>query len=112
MMTRCNVRFLGVLLGCVPVLMAATEERVDHSFTATPGMTLKVDVDFGAIEVVTNATSQIVVSAYRKVTAGTVAKEKAFLAERPLVMAVVRNGRFAFLDRDRKLAAASDGSQP
>ncbi|WP_353265420.1 ABC transporter substrate-binding protein [Gemmatimonas sp.] len=34
------------------------------------------------------------------------------LAERPLVMAVVRNGRFAFLDRDRKLAAASDGSQP
>lgn len=89
MMTRCNVRFLGVLLTfvpCVPVLMAATEERVDQTFTATPGMTLKVEVDFGAIEVVTNATSQIVVSAYRKVTAGTVAKEKAFLAERPVVM--------------------------
>jgi len=45
-----------------------------------------VDVDFGAIEVVTNATSRIVVSAYRKVSASTAAKEKAFLAERPLVI--------------------------
>jgi hypothetical protein len=86
MMTRRNVRFIGVLLTCAPVVMAATEERVDHTFAATPGMTLKVDVDFGAIEVVTNGTSQIVVSAYRKVSAGTVAKEKAFLAERPVVM--------------------------
>ena len=36
-----------------------------------------------SLPVVTNATSEIVVSAYRKVSAGTVAKEKAFLAERP-----------------------------
>jgi len=75
---------LGSLLLAQPFLKAATEERFDRRFKVPAASRLVVDVDFGAIEVVTNATSEVTVDVLRKVTASTEEKEKAFLAERPL----------------------------
>lgn len=63
---------------------AATEETLHTNFTALPGGKLVVDVDFGAIEVSTNATSEIAVEIFRKVKLSSEAKEKQFLAERPI----------------------------
>jgi hypothetical protein len=65
-------------------LNAATEENLSKAFTVSPGGKLVVDVDFGAIEVVTNSASEVSVEVYRKVGMKSEDKEKAFLAERPV----------------------------
>src|SRR5277367_650934 len=64
---------------------AATEEQINKTFQFAPGGTLVVDVDFGSIEVNTNAADGIAVSVWRKVTRGSAEKEKKFLADDPVV---------------------------
>ncbi len=86
MKTSPCLALLGALLLAQPFLVAATEERVDRRFTAPPASRLVVDVDFGGIEVTTNATSEVTVEVLRKVTASSEKKEKEFLAERPLTL--------------------------
>ncbi len=63
---------------------AATEEQIQKTFTADPGGTLVVDVDFGTIEVTTNSTSQVAVDVWRKITRGKKADEEAFLRDHPV----------------------------
>lgn len=86
MKTSHCVALLGTLLLAQPLLTAATEERVDRRFTVPTSSRLVVDVDFGAIEIVTNATSEVKVDVLRKVSAASEKKEKEFLAERPLTL--------------------------
>ncbi len=65
---------------------SATEETLNHRVAVQPGAMVTVSVDFGALEVTTNATSEVVIDAYRKVSLSSRDKEKQFLEERPLVV--------------------------
>lgn len=71
-------------LATAAALNATTEEKVDKTFSVAPGGKLVLDVDFGAIEVTTNATSEVSVEVFRKVGMKSEEKEKEFLAERPV----------------------------
>jgi hypothetical protein len=84
------LRNAGVWAACltiVPALFAATEERFDRRFKVGSGAQVIVEVDFGGIEVVTNAASEVVIDVFRKVKGPSAAKEKEFLEERPVVFA-------------------------
>jgi hypothetical protein len=61
-------------------VLAETEERINKRFAIQPGGRLIVDVDFGTVDVATNATGEIVVDVLR----GGKADETAFLAGRPV----------------------------
>lgn len=64
--------------------LAATEEQLNKRFTVQPGGKLVVDVDFGSLNVSTNATSEVVVDVWRKITRKSKADEAAFLREHPV----------------------------
>jgi DUF4097 and DUF4098 domain-containing protein YvlB len=66
------------------LLYAETEEQLNKRFTVEPGGKLVVNVDFGAIDVKTNGSNEVVVDVYRKVTRKKKADEEAFLRERPV----------------------------
>lgn len=74
---------LLLLAGCLAVC-AETEERINKRFAIQPGGKLIVDVDFGAIDVKTNATSEVTVDVVRKVSRGSKADEETFLRDRPV----------------------------
>ena len=63
---------------------AATEEKLNQRYAVQPGGTVVVDVDFGAINVSTNATSEVVVDVWRKITRKSKADEEAFLRDHPV----------------------------
>ena len=63
---------------------AATEEKLHQQFSAQPGGKVVVDVDFGSIDVSTNATSEVVVDVWRKIGRKKKADEEAFLRENPV----------------------------
>ena len=74
-----------VLLLASTAAYAATEEHLTKTFPVTTGGTLIVDVDFGAIEVDTNAApAEISVDAWRKVTRKTKSDEERFLRDHPV----------------------------
>ena len=71
--------FAGCLFVC-----AETEEQINKRFPVQPGGKLVVEVDFGSIEVTTNATGEVVVDVYRKVNRRNKSEEETFLRERPV----------------------------
>ncbi|HYG33570.1 MAG TPA: DUF4097 family beta strand repeat-containing protein [Clostridia bacterium] len=73
-----------VLLGSCLIVCAETEEQINKQFAVRPGGTVIVDVDFGSIQVSTNASSQVKVDVYRKVNRRSKSDEEAFLKERPV----------------------------
>jgi DUF4097 and DUF4098 domain-containing protein YvlB len=64
--------------------LAATEEQINKNFKAAPGGTLVVDVNFGSIDVTTNATDEVAVDVWRKITRKDKADEEQFLREHPV----------------------------
>jgi hypothetical protein len=62
---------------------AATEEKLHKQFSAQPGGKVVVEVDFGSIDVSTNATSEVVVDVWRKIGRKKKADEEAFLRDNP-----------------------------
>ena len=74
------------LIGSVAAL-AATEEKLNHRFSVQPGGTVVVEVDFGNIDVSTNATSEVVVDVWRKIGRKKKADEEAFLRDNPVEFA-------------------------
>jgi hypothetical protein len=46
---------------------AATEEKLHQQYSAQPGGKVVVEVDFGSIDISTNATSEVVVDVWRKI---------------------------------------------
>ena len=84
MKTCLSLAVLTTFLASSLIGLAETEEQINKRFTVEPGGKLVVDVDFGSIEVITNATGEVVVDIVRKVTRGGRADEEAFLAERPV----------------------------
>ncbi len=71
--------FAGCLAAC-----AETEERINKRFAVQTGGKVVVDVDFGSIDVSTNATSEVVVDVFRKVSRRNKSDEEEFLRERPV----------------------------
>jgi len=70
---------------------AASEENINKTFPVASGGSLVVDVDFGSIDVSTNAApDEITVAVWRKVTRKNEAGEERFLAENPV--AIVQEG--------------------
>jgi DUF4097 and DUF4098 domain-containing protein YvlB len=66
---------------------ATTEEQINQKFTVKPGGLVVVDVDFGSIEVTTNATDEVVVDVWRKIGRKKKAEEEAFLKDHPVEFA-------------------------
>lgn len=62
----------------------ATEERLHRTFVVQPGGTLVIDVEFGALDVSTNAGTEVVVDVYRKIGRGSAKAEKEYLAAHPV----------------------------
>jgi DUF4097 and DUF4098 domain-containing protein YvlB len=74
---------LLMVTGCLAVC-AETEEQINKRFTVQPGGKVVVDVDFGSIDVSTNATGEVTVDVYRKVSRRSKPSEEEFLRERPV----------------------------
>ena len=64
--------------------LAATEEQINTNFNVASGGSLVVDVDFGSIDVTTNATDEVSVDVWRKVTRKDKADEEQFLRDNPV----------------------------
>jgi hypothetical protein len=67
--------------------LAATEEKLNHHFAVQPGGAVAVEVDFGTIDISTNATSEVVVDVWRKIGRRKKADEEAFLRDNPVEFA-------------------------
>jgi hypothetical protein len=65
--------------------LAATEESTNQTFQVQPGGKLVVDVDFGSIDVTTNAANAVAISVWRKVSRGSEADEQKYLSDSPVV---------------------------
>jgi hypothetical protein len=63
---------------------AATEEQINKKFSVKPGGTVIVDIDFGGIDVGTNATSEVIVDVWRKVGRSSKSAEEKFLKDNPV----------------------------
>jgi hypothetical protein len=81
------LRFVLLLLCTTSVALAATEEKLNQRFSVQPGGTVVVEVDFGSIDVSTNATSEVVVDVWRKIGRRKKADEEAFLRDNPVEFA-------------------------
>jgi len=75
---------LALLLVNSIAAFAATEEKLHQQFPAQPGGAVVVEVDFGSINISTNATSEVVVDVWRKIGRKNKADEEAFLRDNPV----------------------------
>ncbi|HEX5222502.1 MAG TPA: DUF4097 family beta strand repeat-containing protein [Verrucomicrobiae bacterium] len=82
---------VALLLASGVAAFAATEETLTKTFSATSGGTLVVEVAFGSIEVTTNATSEVGVDVWRKVSRKNKAAEKDYFTENPIEFIQDRN---------------------
>jgi DUF4097 and DUF4098 domain-containing protein YvlB len=90
---------------------AETEERVNKRFPVQPHGTLTVDVDFGAIEVRTNGSNEVIVDVFRKVTRQTKAEEEAYLKERPVTFSQEDNNLKIESAAKRTISFSTHGRQ-
>ena len=74
---------LLLFAGCLAV-SAETEEQINKRFAVHPGGKLVVDVDFGSIDISTNASSEVTVDIFRKISRRNKSSEEEFLRERPV----------------------------
>jgi DUF4097 and DUF4098 domain-containing protein YvlB len=75
---------LIVLLASCLASFAETDEQLNKSFAVQPGGKVIVEVDFGTIEVNTNASNEVTVDVYRRIVRSSKANEEAFLADHPV----------------------------
>jgi hypothetical protein len=83
-LTALKATALLFLISAAVAAQAATEEKLHKQFPAQPGGALVVEVDFGSIDVSTNATSEVVVDVWRKIGRRKKADEEAFLRDNPV----------------------------
>jgi hypothetical protein len=72
------------LLLSTSLAVFAAEEQTNRTFNVQPGGTVVVDVDFGSIDVTTQALNQVDVEVWRKVTRKSEAEETKFLRDNPI----------------------------
>lgn len=77
------VGFCGLII--LPLAtQAATEEKINKKFSVKSGGTIVVDVDVGGIDVGTNATGEVIVDVWRKVSRNSKSDEEKFLKDNPV----------------------------
>ena len=82
-LTVMKLTALLLMISCAA--FAATEENINKTFPIASGGKLVVDVDFGSVDVSTNAVAdQVSVDAWRKVTRKNKDAEEQFLRENPV----------------------------
>jgi len=64
--------------------LAATEEQLNRHFAVQPGGKVVVDVDFGSINISTNAGNEVVVDVWRKIGRKSKAAEEEYLKANPV----------------------------
>ena len=64
--------------------LAVTEEQINKNFKVAPGGALVVDVSLGSIDVTTNATDEVAVDVWRKITRKNKPDEEQFFRENPV----------------------------
>ncbi len=101
----------AALLLSAPILRAETEETLDKTFTVTAGGTLVADVDFGAIEVSSQAANEVTIHIWRKVSRRTKAEEEQFLRDRPVAFTQEGNTVTIRSRSDKKSSSSWRGSQ-
>jgi hypothetical protein len=106
-MKLCTLLLLTTYLSA----FAETEERVSKRFAVQPEGTLTVDIDFGAIDVSTNASNEVIVDVLRKVTRETKAEEEAYLKERPVTFSQEANNIKIQSLAKRTIALSTHGRQ-
>jgi len=77
---------LAVLLAAGALACAETKEQINKSFAAQAGGKLLMDIEFGSIEVTTNAGNEVTIDILRKVSRRTKAEEQEFLADHPVTI--------------------------
>lgn len=77
--------FLLLLTSCAA--LAVTEEQINKTFNASPGGTVIVDVEFGSIDVNTNAGGGVAVDVWRKIGRKSKTDEEKFLRDHPVTFA-------------------------
>lgn len=77
---------LSILVVGLVAARAETVENLEKTIAVKPGGQLVVDVDFGAIEITTQATDQVSIHVTRNISRGAKADEEAFLKNRPVTI--------------------------
>ncbi len=86
------MKLITILLLLSPLTtFGATEELLDKQFAVQPGGSLIVDVDFGSINISTNATDEVTVNVWRKIGRRKKADEEKFLRENPVILSQDNN---------------------
>ena len=101
--TTLKSTLLLLLIGSIAA-SAATEEKLNQRFSVQPGGTVVVEVDFGSINVSTNATSEVVVDVWRKIGRKTRADEEAFLRDNPVTL--TQDGNTVMIRSHRKTSSS------
>jgi hypothetical protein len=65
-------------------VLADTEEQINKQFAVQPGGKLIVEVDFGSIDLNTNASNEVVVDVERRVKRSSKSEEETFLRDHPV----------------------------
>lgn len=68
----------------IATAFGSTEETLQKQFSASPGGTLVVNVDFGQVEVGTNDAQEVSIKVWRKISLKNKAEEEAFLRQHPV----------------------------
>jgi DUF4097 and DUF4098 domain-containing protein YvlB len=77
--------YLALFALSVGVATAATEEKINKTFAASPGSALVVEAGFGSIEIVASpGRSEVSVDVWRKITRWDSSDEESFLKENPV----------------------------
>lgn len=63
---------------------AATEEQLNKRFAVEPGGKLIVEIDFGSIDINTNATGEVVADVWRKISRSTKSAEEEYFKSAPV----------------------------
>jgi DUF4097 and DUF4098 domain-containing protein YvlB len=75
---------VGLLILGTLTASAATEQEQRQRFAIQPGQQLVVDVDFGSIDIQTNATQEVAIHVWRKIGRKSKAEEESFLKDYPV----------------------------
>jgi DUF4097 and DUF4098 domain-containing protein YvlB len=82
---------LVLLFASCLIAFGETDEQLNKTFSVQPGGKLIVDVDFGSIDVTTNASNEVTIDVLRRVTRSTKADEEAFLRDHPVTFSLDDN---------------------
>jgi hypothetical protein len=86
-----SLLIIAIFVASTLSAVARSEERVNREVDARPGGKLVLDVDFGAVDIMSAADDKVTVEAFRSIDFGDAAKEKEYLARVPISITAENN---------------------